>query len=179
MSDSSNFLAYTEDESVKWHALRGVDLAGLESILTSGLPHTFQDAQRGVNLSLSGSPAEDLDLGRDMGSFLQYTMNPSCLSVAVRIPSVSHRPDGGFEDEYASTADIDPSAVLGVAAHDRTLDSPLSGTDPVFEPMRSARWLDYQQRNIAWTAKTCGQSAADELTQQLQPYREKNESGPS
>ncbi|MGX1249486.1 hypothetical protein RKD48_001997 [Streptomyces ambofaciens] len=170
MTDSSNFLAYTDDKSVKWHALRGVDLAGLESILTSGLPHTFQDAQGGVNLSLSGSPAEDLELGRDMSSFLQYTMDPSCLSVAVRDPSASHRPYR-FEDEYASTAGIDPSAVLGVAAHDRTLVSPLSGTYPVFESMRSARWLDYRQRNIAWTARTCGRSAADELTQQLEHYR--------
>ncbi|MFE9611498.1 hypothetical protein [Streptomyces sp. NPDC006012] len=173
---SANFLQLTEDKSVKWHAFRGIDLAALESTLKSGLPRSYQH-QGEWNLSLSGSPGESFRRGRESTSFLFYTMNPSCLAVAVRTYSVRHEPIGGFQDEYHSTTLIDPSRIVAVTAHAGTLSSPLSDLTSHIEPMRPHRCLDYLQRNLEWTARVCGQDAADWLTQRLQPYRQKTEAG--
>ncbi|MGI5346703.1 hypothetical protein ACQEU8_00685 [Streptomyces sp. CA-250714] len=173
---SPDFLQLTEDDSVKWHAFRGIDLAALESTLSVGLPRSFQNQQGRWNISLSGSPGESFRSGREFQSFLTYTMNPSCLAVAVRTTNARHEPRE-FQDEYHSISPIEPSQVVGVTAHDGTIDSRLSDVNPNFETMHPHRCLDYLQRNTAWTARVCGQTVADELTQRLQPYRQKTEAG--
>jgi len=174
---SPNFLQLTEDTSVKWHAFRGIDLAQLESTLTSGLPRSYQDQEGGRNISLSGSPAQSFRNGHEINSFLTYTMNPSRLAVAVRTDTGHYAPHWGFQDEYHSPFPIAPPQIVGVTAYAETLSSSLSDLTPGIEPMRAHRCLDYLQRNMEWTARVCGQDAADRLTQRLQPHRHKTESG--
>lgn len=60
MPDSSEFLGSTENASIKWHALRGVDLAQLQSALESGLPQSYKDTQGGCAIpSVSRLPAAE------------------------------------------------------------------------------------------------------------------------
>jgi len=173
---SPDFLQLTEDDSVKWHAMRGMDFAALERMLTRGLPCSYQDTAAGWNMSLSGSPAESFKKSREANSFYFYTMNESSLSLALRVDA-DFAPHGGYQDEYHTRTDIEPSRILGIAIHDKTARSRLSDMRPDISPNLPRRCLDYQERSVAWVAETFGQTAAEGLAEQLHAYRQKSEDG--
>lgn len=152
-----------------------------EQVLTSGLPRSHRDPETGWwNLSLSASPASMVkNFWSDECSFLHYTMNPSCLSVAMRTRNAYKAREAtfGWGDEFRSSAPIPPQDIAGVATSDRTLNCRLSELEPKFDQMSPPRCLDYQQRNTEWIAQVCGQSVARELIDELLIYRQKSENG--
>jgi len=148
-----------DDASVSWHAVRGIDLAGLASVLEDGVQPSRNMSPTGWQnaVCVSGSPTASMADGREANSFLAYTMDESSLSLALDAAG-SLTPNGGFVDEHRIPGAVPPEAVVGVGANDVLLDTPLRGVAASFEPMKPDRAATYIDRNLALAERTAARA---------------------
>lgn len=156
-ADWSGGLVHNGD--VTWHALRGVDLAGLSSILRDGVQPSRNSSSQGLAFEIcaSGSPEMYLANGREANSFLAYTMNNSSISLALNAPG-RHEPNGGFVDERRIPNAVPADSVLGVTLNDALLDTRLTAVEASFETMRPEQSAAYIDRNLALPAHLAARS---------------------
>jgi hypothetical protein len=169
--DSSRFLDYLDDPSIKWHALQPMDLGFLEKTLSDGLPASYKRPSGWWSLCISGSPGTSIRDGHGFTSFLAYTMEPSRLSIAIRTDKTDRPgPDRlWFVDEYLTTQSIPPAEIVAVAVNNQTLAAPLSKVELNPQAMEFDRQFDYLQSSIDWAGRVCGQATADKLQQRFLP----------
>jgi hypothetical protein len=139
------------DQSVSWHALRGVDLAGLATILHEGVRPSRNSTPQGWahEVCASGSPEMSLRNRREARSFLAYTMNDSSLSLALNVAG-RWQPNGGFVDEHRIPGPVSPDSVIGLTANDGLLHTRLTAVDATLEPMKPEQAAAYIDRNLAF-----------------------------
>jgi hypothetical protein len=155
----------TGEEAVSWHGLRGVDLAGLASILSTGLQPAETLSPDGWRraVCVSGAPEISLANGCEANSFLNYTMNEASLALALDAPGV-YSPNGGYQDEHHVRGVVAAGKVRAVVANDVLLDTPLDEVDAVFEPMKPDQARAYIDRNLALAARLAGRAGRDPLS---------------
>jgi hypothetical protein len=109
------------DPKVLWHAVRGYDFAGLESMLGEGLmPSEDQD----YCVCFSTSPARAWLANREANSFYTYTLNDG-ISLAVVYSGLLRGVHGGFMDELRIPDYIDSGRISGLMLPEGALDRPL------------------------------------------------------
>jgi hypothetical protein len=139
--------------SVSWHALRGIDLAGLSSVLHEGVRPSRNITPRGWSneVCASGSPEMSLRNRREANSFLTYTMNDSSLSFALNAAG-RHEPNGGFVDEHRIPFGVSADSVLCVTVNDALLSTKLTAVEASIEPMKPEQAAAYIDRNLTFAA---------------------------
>jgi hypothetical protein len=143
------------DRSVVWHAIRGYDFAGLESMLRTGLLPAENQGEYRVCVSVS--PHEASSLGRPANSFYAYTLSGG-LSLAIKFnspisPSGDH---GGFLDEARFTS-ISSDSIIGVMLPDEALALPLSEVSTMQEPRKPLQATRFIDRTLAHLASLGGE----------------------
>ena len=164
------------DPATSWHALRGLDFAGLVSVLKTGLTPTKNSHSGNVSgveyaVCMSGSPALSHANNREANSFSTYTLNETALSLALTAQG-RLAPNGGFVDEHRSVLPIEPSTFKGIALNTALAQTILTEVQVTSEPMKPAVCADYITRTSAWVTEIAGADALDELGGNLERFRE-------
>lgn len=132
------------DPKVLWHAVRGYDFAGLESMLEEGLiPSEGQD----YCVCFSTSPARAWLANREANSFYTYTLNDG-ISLAVVYSGLLRGGYGGFMDELRIPDYIDSGRIAGLMLPEGALDRPLVGISTQHEARKPQQAEKYVNRTI-------------------------------
>jgi len=126
-----------------WHAIRGYDFAGLESMLVSGISPA--ENQQDYSVCLSASPTVSHSNNREANSFYAYTLQDglslSITTLSVTVPSGIH---GGFVDEIrrssVSAQEIDGVMMPSHAVNQRLLD--VSTVHEIRKPIQSIAYIE-------------------------------------
>lgn len=132
------------DPKVLWHAVRGYDFAGLESMLGEGLmPSEDQD----YCVCFSTSPARAWLANREANSFYTYTLNDG-ISLAVVYSGLLRGVHGGFMDELRIPDYIDSGRISGLMLPEGALDRPLVEISTQHEARKPQQAEKYINRTI-------------------------------
>jgi hypothetical protein len=141
------------DPNVAWHAIRGYDFAGLESILYSGiLPSKNYDGNNGRGfvheVALSVSPAYAHSVGKESMSFLTYTLADG-ISLAIDNPYLRPKQSyGGFDDEIRIPVKVEPERIKGVLLPEKGQVLPLESVVTTHETRKPEQARSYIERTI-------------------------------
>ncbi len=157
-----------------WHAVRGVDVAGLVDILSHGLKPSKSWVAKGTStgsaiehtISLSASPYYAIANSRYPGSFLNYSMRPGAISLSVDYGAAvaSNGDYGGFIDEVRDrSAGLPAESVKGIMVPADMIDTPLEQISVGYEPRKQSQAAAYMERNIRMINRLAGTFFEDEL----------------
>lgn len=174
----------TGDYRTSWHALRGVDVAGLATILRDGIHPSRNSSTRSATgwetaVCLSGSPEISLRNNREANSFVSYTMDPSSLSLALATAGVL-APNGGFTDEHRVPGTVPPDLITAVSGNDTLLATPLTQVQATFETMKppqAAAYIDRNMRTVAANTASRPGRPAFAASPQLQEFAARSAAG--
>lgn len=167
---------------ISWHALRGYDFAGLESILQYGLEPA--DNQQNHCVCLSTAPVAAWLADRPANSFYIYTLRNG---ISLAIDTGHKRPTGdygGFLDEIR-VSHVQPDKIAGIMLPDQALSQPLVDMTTQSEPRKPQQAESYIRRtarHVQALGATIGEAdqaylqEAIELSRDGKPFsREQND----
>mgnify|MGYP007111898114 FL=1 len=167
---------------ISWHALRGYDFAGLESILQYGLEPA--DNQQDHCVCLSTAPVAAWLADRPAHSFYTYTLRNG---ISLAIDTGHKRPTGdygGFLDEIR-VSHVQPDKIAGIMLPDQALSQPLVDMTTQSEPRKPQQAESYIRRtarHVQALGATIGEAdqaylqEAIELSRDGKPFsREQND----
>lgn len=128
---------------ISWHALRGYDFAGLESILQRGLEPA--DNQQDHCVCLSTAPVNAWLADRQANPFCTYTLQNG---ISLAIDTGYKRPTGdygGFLDEIR-VSHVQPDKIAGIMLPDQALSQPLVDMTTQSEPRKPQQVESYIYR---------------------------------
>jgi hypothetical protein len=168
--ESARYLMSHRD--VYWHALRGIDLAGLAEALDSGIKPTNQGGAYNASgshtaVALSRSPVISRVTGRGPMSLRGYTFSGS-ISLAVTKPNdLIYEFDSGFDDEVRVGHVIHPDQILAVMIPSELADMPLHRIRTNATLPRSVVVPGLVERTVRYFADHGSDLLADELRNEL------------
>lgn len=166
---------------ISWHALRGYDFAGLESILQYGLEPA--DNQQDHCVCLSVAPVAAWLADRPANSFYAYTLQNG---ISLAINTGYNRPTGdhgGFLDEIRMGC-VSPDKIAGIMLPDQALSQPLTDIttwSEIRKPQQAESYIRRTARHVQALGATIGEAdqaylqEAIELSRDGKPFsREQN-----
>lgn len=151
------------DPNTAWHAIRGYDFAGLETMLEDGLLPS--ENQQDSAVCMSASPQLAWSTGREANSFYAYTLQDGIsLAISQDYPQYPTGNHGGFVDEVRQNR-VEASAIKGVMLPEKSLTTPLIEVATTHEARKPLKAQQYIERTLQHIKDLGGQ--VDEPTLEL------------